>query len=63
MSEPLCLLHCLNWYKLDIKNPNASGNVHEDPVVLLQQYQEAAAADQARLNLKTALQSCLERQT
>jgi type I restriction enzyme M protein len=50
-----------NGYNLDIKNPNAPGNVHEDPIALLKQYQEAAAAaDEARSALKTALQSCLE---
>jgi type I restriction enzyme M protein len=51
-----------NGYNLDIKNPNTSGSVHEDPIALLQQYQEAAAAaDEARIALKTALQTCLER--
>lgn len=50
-----------NGYNLDIKNPNAIADSHEDPLVLLKQYQEAAAtADQARLALKAALQNCLE---
>jgi type I restriction enzyme M protein len=50
-----------NGYNLDIKNPNAPENIHEDPVVLLKQYQVAAnQADEARLALKTALQACLE---
>jgi type I restriction enzyme M protein len=50
-----------NGYNLDIKNPNTVGASHEDPLVLLVQYQEAATtADQARLDLKAALQSCLE---
>ena len=50
-----------NGYNLDIKNPNAPEDIHEDPQVLLKKYQEAAQkADQARLALKTALQACLE---
>lgn len=50
-----------NGYNLDIKNPNAIADSHEDPLVLLKQYQEAAkTADEARLALKTALQECLE---
>jgi type I restriction enzyme M protein len=50
-----------NGYNLDIKNPNAPGNIHEDPVVLLKQYQAAATqADEARLALKAALEACLE---
>lgn len=50
-----------NGYNLDIKNPNAIADRHEDPLVLLKQYQDAAkTADEARLALKTALQSCLE---
>lgn len=53
-----------NGYNLDIKNPNAIADSHEDPLVLLKQYQEAAAmADQARLDLKTALELCLESST
>ena len=53
-----------NGYNLDIKNPNTIAASHEDPLVLLKQYQEAAAmADQARLALKTALQVCLEHST
>jgi type I restriction enzyme M protein len=53
-----------NGYNLDIKNPNAIAASHEDPLVLLKQYQEAAAmADQARLALKTGLQVCLEHST
>jgi type I restriction enzyme M protein len=51
-----------NGFNLDIKNPNAPENVHEDPLVLLRQYQEAAAeADQVRLSLKAALKLCLEK--
>ncbi|MDX2228815.1 MAG: class I SAM-dependent DNA methyltransferase [Leptolyngbyaceae cyanobacterium bins.349] len=50
-----------NGYNLDIKNPNAIADSHEDPLVLLKQYQDAAkTADEARLALRTALQSCLE---
>lgn len=50
-----------NSYNLVIKNPNAPENIHEDPVVLLKQYQAAVTqADEARLALKTALQPCLE---
>jgi type I restriction enzyme M protein len=50
-----------NGYNLDIKNPNAPEDTHEDPQVLLKKYQEAAQkADRARLALKTALQACLE---
>lgn len=52
-----------NGYNLDIKNPNAPEDTHEDPQVLLKKYQEAAQqADQARLALKTALHTCLEQQ-
>jgi len=28
-----------NGYNLDVKNPNAPENIHEDPIVLLKQYQ------------------------
>lgn len=50
-----------NGYNLDIKNPNAVADSHEDPLELLKKYQEAAAtADKARTALKTALQLCLE---
>jgi type I restriction enzyme M protein len=53
-----------NGYNLDIKNPNTVVDSHEDPLVLLKQYNEAAAiADQSRLALKSALQSCLEHST
>lgn len=53
-----------NGYNLDIKNPNAVVDSHEDPLVLLKQYNEAAAiADQSRLALKSALRSCLEHST
>jgi type I restriction enzyme M protein len=51
-----------NGYNLDIKNPNAPGNVHEDPVVLLKQYQEAVIkAENDRQALKNSLVSALER--
>ncbi len=51
-----------NGYNLDIKNPNAATTNHEDPLLLLKQYQEvAAAADRARGELKAALQACLEK--
>ncbi len=51
-----------NGYNLDIKNPNAPENTHEDPLVLLGQYQEAvAAADEARNALKASLMAALER--
>jgi type I restriction enzyme M protein len=50
-----------NGYNLDIKNPNAPEDTHEDPQVLLKKYQAAAQeADQARLALKTNLMVALE---
>ena len=51
-----------NGYNLDIKNPNAPGNIHEDPVVLLKQYQEAVIkAENDRQALKNSLVAALER--
>jgi type I restriction enzyme M protein len=51
-----------NGYNLDIKNPNTPEDVHEDPLVLLGQYQAAAAAaDEARNALKASLMAALER--
>jgi type I restriction enzyme M protein len=51
-----------NGYNLDIKNPNAPGNIHEDPVVLLKQYQEAVTkAENDRQALKDSLVAALER--
>lgn len=50
-----------NGYNLDIKNPNTPEDIHEDPLVLLKQYQEAKQeAELARSALKEALQRCLE---
>jgi type I restriction enzyme M protein len=51
-----------NGYNLDIKNPNAPGNIHEDPLVLLKQYQEAVIkAEHDRQALKDSLVAALER--
>jgi len=51
-----------NGYNLDIKNPNAPGNIHEDPIVLLKQYQEAVIkAENDRQALKNSLVAALER--
>jgi type I restriction enzyme M protein len=51
-----------NGYNLDIKNPNAPENIHEDPVVLLKQYQEAVIkAENDRQALKNSLVAALER--
>ena len=49
-----------NGYNLDVKNPNAIGTVHEDPLVLLDKYRFAAGeAEVARSALKAALRDCL----
>lgn len=51
-----------NGYNLDIKNPNAPENIHEDPIVLLMQYQEAVIkAENDRQALKNSLVAALER--
>lgn len=51
-----------NGYNLDIKNPNTPEDTHEDPLVLLEQYQAAAAAaEEARNALKASLMAALER--
>jgi type I restriction enzyme M protein len=51
-----------NGYNLDMKNPNAPEDTHEDPLVLLEQYRAAAAAaDEARHALKASLMAALER--
>jgi type I restriction enzyme M protein len=50
-----------NGYNLDVKNPNAVGDVHEDPLVLLDKYRFAVGeAEVARSALKAALRDCLE---
>jgi type I restriction enzyme M protein len=50
-----------NGYNLDMKNPNAVGDVHEDPLVLLDKYRFAVGeAEVARSALKAALRDCLE---
>ncbi|MBN8564344.1 MAG: N-6 DNA methylase [Leptolyngbya sp. UWPOB_LEPTO1] len=50
-----------NGYNLDIKNPNAIADSHEDPLVLLDKYRVAAQeADAARSALLAALKDCLE---
>ncbi|MBE9030970.1 N-6 DNA methylase [filamentous cyanobacterium LEGE 11480] len=50
-----------NNYNLDVKNPNAVGEVHEDAAVLLDKYQFAVSeADKARSALQAALRDCLE---
>jgi type I restriction enzyme M protein len=52
-----------NGYNLDIKNPNTPEDTHEDPVVLLGQYQAAVtAAVEARRSLKESLMAALERE-
>jgi type I restriction enzyme M protein len=52
-----------NGYNLDIKNPNTPEDTHEDPVVLLGQYQAAVtAAAAARRSLKASLMAALERE-
>lgn len=49
-------------YNLDIKNPNAPVDTHEDPDVLLERFEQAKAqADAIRDELKTALAGCLLR--
>ena len=49
-------------YNLDLKNPNAPQDTHEDPDVLLERYTQARAeADRIREELKTALAACLVR--
>lgn len=51
-----------NAYNLDIKNPNAPENIHEDPIALLKQYQEAVIkAENDRQALKNSLVAALER--
>lgn len=48
-------------FNLDIKNPNAPEDTHEDPDVLLERYQQArAAAAEIRDQLKRALAEALE---
>ncbi len=49
-------------YNLDIKNPNAPEETHEDPDVLLKQYEEAkTSAAELREGLRKALATALER--
>lgn len=49
-------------YNLDIKSPNAPENIHEDPIALLKQYQEAVIkAENDRQALKNSLVAALER--
>lgn len=49
-------------FNLDIKNPNAATDAHEDPDVLLERFQQAKAqADAIREELKAALAACLLR--
>ena len=49
-------------YNLDMKNPNAPQDTHEDPDVLLERYTQARAeADRIREELKSALAGCLLR--
>ncbi len=49
-------------YNLDIKNPNAPQDTHEDPDVLLERYEQAKTqADAIRNELKAALAACLLR--
>jgi type I restriction enzyme M protein len=48
-------------YNLDLKNPNAPGELHEDPDVLLARYEQArAAATTIREQLRQALAEALE---
>ena len=48
-------------YNLDIKNPNAPGEIHEDPDVLLARYEQArAAAATIREQLRQILSEALE---
>jgi type I restriction enzyme M protein len=50
-----------NNYNLDVKNPNAAGEVHEDAAVLLDKYRFAVGeAEKARSALQAALRDCLE---
>jgi type I restriction enzyme M protein len=49
-----------NGYNLDLKNPNTVGDLHEDPLVLLDKYRFAVGeAEVARSALKEALRDCL----
>jgi type I restriction enzyme M protein len=48
-------------FNLDVKNPNAPGETHEDPEVLLARYDQARAAAAAiREQLRQALAEALE---
>jgi type I restriction enzyme M protein len=51
-------------FNLDIKNPNAPGETHEDPDLLLARYEQARAAAAAiREQLRQALAEALEGRT